>query len=783
MQTSVSFGSVLETLGAIDTAPVETSKNWDFYDVKYHTPAGNLSARYLYLNYDCPQSEATLSNLAKWKSLAASAAYTVVATTRSRLAKDLSKTAQQFGGMSATTPRALLFENVVRNLVPPAERLEEFKYFVEPDIAVSGGVLRPAVSYLVDSLVPDQSASSTAPCAVILVAPAGLGKTTLCRTIARKLIGSQAIPILVESAQWQNLINLTLPNILNAALLQLVPEAGRLTSAKIFQILIREQLLVPIFDGFDELCLHPNSDYSPTGLITELLDLVGDAGARILITVRETFWEKYREGVPVDRIERADLQGFSNDQRHRFFTKRLASAVDRDIANRIAREVGGKLYESEIQTEPLQKDRASGIPLLLELVALYVDGNPDATFAPASHDPLGHLLQAVCERENVRQQLNISSSKQMKFFEELFRDYAGDIKRNDIKLYLEYIEPSVTSDTIERFESHAFFSLGEDLRPKSEILLRPRFETLRVYFIARWLANSLAEAVSAGLDEQTKSILERNATGSTDVFDYLVRRFLEMSKAKAIAAISHALKMIRSQQGWHGACSALFHLTERLAHQEEQTRRGRVAHILQYFGSSNAVPRMFSRVAVHGQISGLDLSGVIFVDCVFKDLEFKNCAFDEKTEFRRAQFEGSLNFENCERPGRAQLAENEYSDEASRAWDIQSGRASGILLGETSARVALREVLRRFVGQFGFSSIKEIDRKSGAIARNPYADSAWEELIKGGVIDRHAISGVTGGGLHIVEAQEVRHEVRSFLDNAALGPRLKQVLQRMIKQR
>ncbi len=73
----------------------------------------------------------------------------------------------------------------------------------------------------------------------------------------------------MESAQWQNLINLTLPNILNHALLQMVPDAGSLTNAKIFQLLVREQLLVPIFDGFDELCLHPNSDYSPTGLLSE----------------------------------------------------------------------------------------------------------------------------------------------------------------------------------------------------------------------------------------------------------------------------------------------------------------------------------------------------------------------------------------------------------------------------------------------------------------------------------------------------------------------------------
>ena len=296
------------------------------------------------------------------------------------------------------------------------------QYFVEPDIALVNGETRPALSYIVADLL-DNKKETDQVCADVLVAPAGLGKTTLARAVASGISSSKqrAIPVLVESAQWQNLINLTLPNILNAAILQLIPEAVGLTNQKLFQLLVREQLLIPIFDGFDELCLHPNSHYNPTTLITELLELVGDTGARIFITTRETFWETYGIGDAAGKIKRINLQGFSNDQRQRFFTKRLKSTEERDIANRVAREVGERIYESDVSRKELQADRASGVPLLLELVALYVDGNPSATFAPASRDPLGPLLERVCERENVRQQLNISSARQMQIFEELFR--------------------------------------------------------------------------------------------------------------------------------------------------------------------------------------------------------------------------------------------------------------------------------------------------------------------------------------------------------------------------
>ncbi len=544
-----------------------------------------------------------------------------------------------------------------------------------------------------------------------------------------------------------------------------------LTNQKLFQLLVREQLLIPIFDGFDELCLHPNSHYNPTTLITELLELVGDTGARIFITTRETFWETYGIGNAGGKIKRINLQGFSNDQRKRFFTKRLKSAEDRDIANRVAREVGERVYEGDVSRKELQADRASGVPLLLELVALYVDGNPSATFAPTSRDPLGPLLERMCERENVRQQLNIGPARQMQIFEELFRDSSDDISRSDLAFYVQYTVPNVTKDVLLRFESHAFFSPGNDVKA--------RFESLKVYFIARWLENRLEEAVEKPVsDSSITELLEKSASGDTDVFDFLVDRFFSMDRQTARAAITHAVQMARSRPRSDGAVSALFHLAQRLAHRIESSKIDRTSLLFDYLGIASPVKQL----SIIGQVSSLDLSGINFANCYYKDVEFHNCNFNDLTHFSECRFEGSLAFINCRLPGNANLSKCELSEDAEQEWDRQAGRASRSAITEKSAKDALRDILRRFIGPFGFSTIKDADRSSGIIKRNPCGEVAWDELISARIVERHPISGVPAGGLHISEDSEVRHEVRSFLDNAALGPRLQRVIEAVLKR-
>jgi hypothetical protein len=314
----------------------------------------------------------------------------------------------------------------------------------------------------------------------------------------------------------------------------------------------------------------------------------------------------------------------------------------------------------------------------------------------------------MCERENVRQQLSISAARQMHIFEELFRDSPDDISKSDLAFYVQYTVPDVTKDVLLRFESHAFFSPGKDVRA--------RFESLKVYFIARWLANRLEEAIEKPVSESSiAELLEKSASGDTDVFDFLVDRFYAMERKTARAALTHAIQMARARSRSDGAVSALFHLAQRLAHHSETSKVARTSLLFEYLGMQSPVEQL----SVVGQISSLDLSGMNFVRCSFKDVEFHNCTFDDHTRFSNCRFDGNLAFVNCRLPGSASLSDCDLSEDAELEWDRQAGHVSRSVITEKSAKSALREILRRLSVPSDSPRLKTQTRMQGLSSGTP----------------------------------------------------------------
>lgn len=775
----VAFEEVIETIGGKNSARIIESKgNWEFWRVEYPTPAGIIFGYYLYLHYKCPLNEASTTNLAAWREAATNSEYTIVMPPRSELAKEPGRTMDKFGGKRAINTRKLLLENVLSQVQPTDMDGLVSSYFISSDIETSDGDYKRALGHISEWLQAWPK-SSGAPKIAVLSADAGLGKTTVARAIAQKIISDKdfgAIPILVESSQWKSMLQgeLDLKSVWNIAISNTFSNPSVISNEKVFNVLVKERLLIPIFDGFDELCLHLQNTSAPADIIKNFIELLGDNGAHILITTRDTFWETIQTHINPDDIERFHLRGFSAAQRKEFFQKRL-KPEEKDLALRIAKEIGGGIYEG-LAKESHQADRACGVPFILDLIVLYVANNPDAKWSADDRDPLGPLLESVCRREMKRQEIPISEKIQMQIFEDLFLENSESIAIEDIALYV-----SAHADTEEvaitnKFRSHAFFSSSGDAR-----VVKPRFEILKTYFIARYLARHLLNATwkDPTLVSVAKKLAE-SSTGNTDTIDWLFVRLKKLPNDQLMAAIRHSREMIAAKSPQHKAISTLFHIAARVAYDRKLDPKEKSQFILDCMGDPKT--RTFKELMIQGGIRNVDLSGIIFDNCQFTDAEFGNCSFSGETLFKTCGFEGSLAIENCAGAGAARRADCSYSSAADNTWAAVSGGKPTRKVIEQLAEEALNQALKKFMGAYGFSTLKFRDRLSGVLRKNPFHIAVWERLLEHGILETHVITNISDGGLNLVKNDEIRHEVRMLLDGNIIGTRLAKVKATLVQQ-
>lgn len=808
------FQEILTTLGASSIELVENNEHWEFYHAGFKTPFAFINGSYLYLKSGCPAKEATNENVQRWKVLSQNhgSAYDVIITQASALAQNLEQTKLQFGARFAKTSRQLLQENFLKGL--SSRYVDQSEYYIDPHLELANGDSVPyATRYLSQWLkgvtparttlavsAPKDSGSSSpdltssnAQLAIIL-AHGGVGKTTVARSLSRSLstASTEVIPLLIESDQWKQLAHTSpsLNSIWDMALSRRFERAGSLIANRTaLRVLIREGLFVVIFDGFDELCVAPGSPYSPKTLIDELVQLVSSNDlndsrkVRILLTARETYWNAISEDIDSTSIEVFHLRGFDNEQRKQYFRSRLQNTEEIDLALRLSKQISGGIY-GNVKQESLNEDRLSGIPFVLDLVARYVHGN-DTTPNPYASDPFYGLLQDVCRRENRRQTLNLSPEQQFAIFEELFREHPQSFSFDVLKLYVEVLGSVSDLAVIHRFANHMF------LERESKDILMPRYEVLRVYFLARFLAVELSKAL-AGKTRQLEiaRTLADNKSGNTQVIDWLVHQLEKSPDNLLSVAFEHALDIASNCEPElrKAALMALFHVGSKLISnkvtQSAQEKRERTAMLAALFSkkAQHSSRQVFKGIVLTGLIKSYDFSNADFIDCHIANASFKNCLFASSTKFINCTFDGILEFLNCEEEHEIefQIQSDSMSKEAEFA--IAKLKNSGIRndVKRSLADEALTRALSKFRGEFGFSGIQYRHRLSGFKAGNPYTRTIWDVLEKHKIVEKHLISNVVEGGLHLRDDKELRREITSFFDNGVPGPALAAVILELV---
>ena len=774
------FKDILETLGFDPIQLLRDDDTWNMWRAVYPTPAQDLEVFYLYLKSKCRQGEATDANKRYWRDQSQGKGYTLVIPPSSGLARDPHDTKWRFSASHVKTTRQFLLDTLNRDLRWTPVEDEEF--FIDPSIMKLDDrtVFDDATSHMLKWLAGNDSSIA------VLIAPGGVGKTTLARHVCTRFRGQDpdVYPVLIESQQWQP-GHLTMDTVWDAALSMRFRGGSRLQNNEIARrVLIREGLLVVIFDGFDELCLRPDGAMSPKVIIDELVELAApkdqeaNSQARILLTARETFWESIQDDIDTSRLEVFRLREFSVKKQKMYFGRRLKDAGERDIAFRLSKQISSGVYG---HYGDQNADRLSGVPFILDLIARYVHKNDEPELNPYMTDPFAGFLEQVCRRENVRQQLDIDASRQFKFFEELFRAYPESVSFRDLKDYLTILCDVSEDDVARRFTGHVFLAtLSTEKNDKEEQRYGPHYEVISVYFLARFLALSLVELTNGRASQKAiLDLLAMSSTGKTQVVDLLAEQLRQQDETKLLKAMHHARRMIGDEKRddvRRRSGMTLFHLAQKLlsntGDKVERTRQ--LVKLLSSDGDAD-----LTDVTLAGQLRAYDLRNTVFRRCEFVDVTFKNCSFSLATTFEECSFVGGVEFASCKGTSEIQMSNATCSPRAEYA----IARVRNASVAEETKRHlaedALRRALRQLRGRHGFSTIKYNNRsrfKSG----EPYNEDVWSVLEEYRVIERHKISGVVDGGVNVRDDADLRRDIRAFLDNDVVDGALAQVVAALI---
>lgn len=784
---------VLTLLGGSNFRLLEKGDNWEFSQVDFQTPAQLITGYYLDLAYDCTVTNATTENVAIWKRLSNASFYDVIVTPKSKLNENTEEVKKAFNSRSVIKLDELLKKNFLNKYsVRTADRFHDF---IAPKIELSDKTITDAITHLTNWLLYREAKKKESPRIAVLSAPGGIGKTTLTTEIAaRWLTAQETIPLLITSKQWQHLISekMTMQDVWDEAIQSTFKNpAGLVGNKKALEVLIRHKLLIPIFDGFDELCLSKAAICSPKDLIDELVSMVGDVDAKILITTRETFWDLSAEGVNQNKIERFKLLGFDTEQRRSYFKKCLSDVGEIDAALRLAKVLGG--YEG-LPREGTSRDRLDGSPFILQLIVSYTKGskglNPEIAFHQA--DPLDVLLQHICVRENARQGLNFDPLRQMSLFEELFRAYPQSILVKDVHEYLDIY--NITDVGIKaKFLDHPLLrKLSGD-----KDFVEPRYELIRTYFIARFLAKSLQKNLlnNAADKISLRKLMALNKDGKTELLDWVSEQIGRLAEPVRRASVKHAVNII--QEGLDDesavknsearmASSAVFHLVGLLIERPELEKADRTKQTASYLNdadNSAGSAIHFKNIAIQGEVRGFDFSNTCFTNCYFTDIEFVNCQFNNTATFKNCTFEETVDFVNSSGQKDIKMEACVFSEQA----DILFTKLRHDSLPEETSKRLVIEGLKIFIGKFtgtyGFDEIQYQVRFSGRLGKNPFKEEIFNVLEHDGIIVRHIISNVRDGGVKITSNDEMRKEIRQFLSSGFLGKKLTACIEKIVQKR
>ena len=576
-------------------------------------------------------------------------------------------------------------------------------------------------------------------------AGAGVGKTTVSRTLVRELAktasNTKTIPIYVEAQHWKDQLRA------DSSFYDVIRNSLDLLSAKplpedIFFHALRKGYLSFIFDGFDELCSYQHDSFDPIEVLDQLR-IPEESEARILITTRSGFWEARVENV--EHISMISLDPFNNQQSRGYFRKVFGQGPQYKLAEKLHKELQASTHPRD-RTGSI-RDEVFNLPFCVRVLADYVkdggllDGLRDETPPQGTGKgerggiPTFHrLLLAICERERTRQRLETSADEQVLSFVDVAA--ADDAQRPVFALSdLLSLQGGFRTADEAKIGEHALLD-----RHESDGFCF-RYEFLAPYLRALGVRNALMDE-SLVLQGGLVKVLERERGGSGEVSENLSR----ILRPKDFEAVVQRCHRAVAEQNFSLA-SFFFNLGLDLSKHRSDILSDAARTKALFFGRPDSLEgREVVGWRFFGTMEDLDLTEVTFRECYFADVKFRHCGVSDKTIFDDCTFEGSVVMSPQSKWGSVDYRENcKAIFPADTSWEKVLKRAVGRKAERVDVLLSIALSKFWYGGRFR-ASIAKTNWHRGWIGETHEAKRVLASMLKAKLISMIPISGVDGGG-------------------------------------
>lgn len=609
-----------------------------------------------------------------------------------------------------------------------AEQAPEF--YTDPHVNTPAEIPRkipnPVLSFLRES---DSASSVTGGRLGILLADPGQGKTYMSRYLVSEISKSRQnlVPLMVDSTQWH-----TMSVEDQRSLAKTIAHSFRHFDAPIgwlegheeqfLRATLKADLFRIVFDGFDEYILRNKGTVQPMEVLKSLVDLATTTGTRIVITSRTSFWNtNLLEAEVEDFLKETGslvytILPFDLEKARNYFRLRLGDE----------RRVNQAVQLYRLLREG--NEQFVGRGFVLSLIADLVErGAGVGGSAEGRGNALLWLIEALCEREVLRQNLPFNAKQQI----EVFRTFITDVVLGEspssllLEVSMSEVRPNLDEDSIrssiEKLKSHPLLELD-----KTEDVWRFKQEQIGIvllaYQIVKWSQDDVSNFMGrAKLKPDALQDLGTTIVGilvNQSTQQEAVARLRDVIAAMTISAAP--AEEIGGKAGDGSRLAALVALNAvEYYHPKGKPHLERTERLLEILGGKSIRLLSFT-----GTIARFDFRGVTFDQCRFERVTWANCKFDETTIFKSCLFAGGIPPVYCEGFGSVQLVSPRLDPEAEAVFNnarVLEGKRS---YSVDDLRNDVNCVINKFITKGGVNlrNVEEHLLTKGPISVSPHRD-------------------------------------------------------------